>query len=101
MQGHDCFSHQCPREPDLESRLRRSGYLNGAGSYGIGENIAWGGGDRGSPRGIVRSWMRSSGHRANILDRDFEHIGVGVVWGSPSNRRADAGLYTADFGYRG
>jgi uncharacterized protein YkwD len=101
MKRHGCFSHECPRERDLEARLRRAGYLKGAGSYGFGENIAWGGGGLGTPRSIVESWMRSSGHRANILDRDFEHIGIGVVWGSPSNPRADAGLYTADFGYRG
>lgn len=99
MKRHGCFSHQCRGEPDLGSRLRRSGYLK-RGSAGYGENIAWGGGGLGTPRNIVESWMRSSGHRANILDRDFEHIGIGVVWGSPSNPRADAGLYTADFGYR-
>jgi len=101
MKRHGCFSHQCRGEPDLGSRLRRSGYLAGGGSAGYGENIAWGGGGLGTPRNIVESWMRSSGHRANILDSDFEHIGIGVVWGSPSNPRADAGLYTADFGYRG
>jgi uncharacterized protein YkwD len=101
MKRHGCFSHQCEGEPDLGSRLRRSGYLGGSGSAGYGENIAWGGGRLGTPRSIVAGWMDSSGHRANILDRNFEHIGVGVAWGSPPNPRADAGLYTADFGYRG
>lgn len=28
---------------------------------------------------IVQGWMDSPGHRANILNRDFTHIGVGVV----------------------
>jgi len=28
---------------------------------------------------IVQGWMESPGHRANILNRDFTHIGVGVV----------------------
>ena len=32
-----------------------------------------------TPRSVVRAWMHSSGHRANILTRTFRHIGVGVI----------------------
>lgn len=32
-----------------------------------------------SSQEIVQGWMESPGHRANILNRDFTHIGVGVV----------------------
>ena len=28
---------------------------------------------------LVRSWMESPGHRANILDPDYRGIGVGVA----------------------
>jgi uncharacterized protein YkwD len=31
---------------------------------------------------IVKAWMASSGHRANILDGSFTHVGVGVSIGS-------------------
>ena len=48
-------------------------------SYGItyrsaGENIAMG---QRTPQEVVNAWMNSSGHRANILSKDFTHIGVG------------------------
>ncbi len=94
-----CFEHVCPGEDDLGDRL--VDYLAKAGR-GFGENIAWGTGDFGSPRTIVRSWMKSEGHRRNILDPDFEHIGIGIAWGSPDPRikGEDAATYTTDFGYR-
>jgi uncharacterized protein YkwD len=38
-----------------------------------GENIAYG---YERPRALVRAWMHSPGHRANILSRDFHRIGV-------------------------
>ncbi len=50
-------------------------------SYGIsyraaGENIAQG---QKTPQEVVDAWMNSSGHRANILNGEFTHIGVGYV----------------------
>ena len=93
-----CFDHECPGEPDLGERLSK--YLGTSGG-GWGENIAWGTGELGTPRNIVNSWMKSEGHRHNILDPDFEDIGLGIVWGSPTpGVRGDAGTFTTDFGYR-
>ena len=40
----------------------------------IGENIAYG---QNSPEDVMNRWMNSSGHRANILNAEFEEIGVG------------------------
>ena len=50
-------------------------------SFGIsyrsaGENIAKG---QLTPQAVVDGWMNSSGHRANILNTSFTHIGVGYV----------------------
>ena len=50
-------------------------------SFGIkyrsaGENIARG---QATPEAVVTAWMNSSGHRANILNSSFTHIGVGYV----------------------
>ena len=50
-------------------------------SYGVtyrtaGENIAKG---QRTPAEVVNGWMNSEGHRANILNGDFTHIGVGYV----------------------
>ena len=50
-------------------------------SFGIsyktaGENIAKG---YSTPKAVVDAWMNSSGHRANILNPSYTHIGVGFV----------------------
>ena len=52
-------------------------------SFGItyktaGENIAKG---YATPKAVVDGWMNSSGHRANILNGSFTHIGVGYLSG--------------------
>ena len=41
-----------------------------------GENIAMG---QRTPEEVVNAWMNSEGHRANILNANFTHIGVGYV----------------------
>lgn len=43
-----------------------------------GENIARG---YSTPQAVVNGWMNSSGHRANILNPNYTHIGVGYVAG--------------------
>ncbi|SHE39438.1 uncharacterized protein, YkwD family [Seinonella peptonophila] len=43
-----------------------------------GENIAAG---YQSPKKVVAGWMNSKGHRENILNPNFTHIGVGYVKG--------------------
>jgi uncharacterized protein YkwD len=103
MVNRGCFAHECPGEPNLFQRLVQAGYLTNLGSllrWGYGENIAWGGGELGTPKSIVRAWMNSDGHRANILNRDFDQIGVGLAWGSPQGGSFPAATYTTDFGYR-
>ena len=39
-----------------------------------GENIAYG---QRTPAAVMDAWMNSSGHRANILNSSYTHIGVG------------------------
>jgi uncharacterized YkwD family protein len=46
-----------------------------------GENIAAG---QRSPEEVMKAWMNSSGHRANILNRNFTKIGVGFIKGGSS-----------------
>ena len=50
-------------------------------NYGItyksaGENIAKG---QKTAAEVVKAWMNSEGHRANILNKNYTHIGVGYV----------------------
>lgn len=42
-----------------------------------GENIAYG---QKTPEAVMNSWMNSSGHRANILSKNYDYIGVGVTY---------------------
>ena len=41
-----------------------------------GENIAQG---QTTAKAVVNAWMNSEGHRANILNKNYTHIGVGYV----------------------
>ena len=82
MKRHDCFSHQCPGEGSVLARLERVKYIvAGLRGWSYGENIAWGTRNRGTPKSIVRSWMHSPPHRANILNPQFRHLGVGFARG--------------------
>jgi uncharacterized protein YkwD len=96
------FDHVSPGGSTLLSRVRRgTGYLRGARGYALGENIAWGCGDFATPLETVRTWMESAGHRVNILNRRFRHIGVGVAIGAPEDDQGmPAATYTTDFGRR-
>lgn len=67
------FSHTRPNGTRCFTVLSEAGV-----SYSsAGENIAYGQRD---PEDVMHSWMNSSGHRANILGKDFAYIGVGVVY---------------------
>ncbi|MGN1457877.1 MAG: CAP domain-containing protein [Acutalibacteraceae bacterium] len=62
------FSHTRPDGSSCFSILDDIHYMS------AGENIAYG---QTSPAEVMNSWMKSSGHRANILSSDFNCIGVG------------------------
>jgi uncharacterized protein YkwD len=47
-----------------------------------GENIAMG---QQSEKEVVKSWMNSSGHRANILNRNYTHVGFGIAQSANGN----------------
>jgi uncharacterized protein YkwD len=88
MLEHDVFTHGAFAE-----RLR---------SFGVrlpllSENIAWGNGRYGTPRGIVTAWLNSPPHRANLLHPLFKVIGIGSRVGTFAGYRG-AAVVTADFG---
>ena len=96
MAAHHYFAHG-----DFVGRIRAVHYLSGARSWIIGENIAWGSQRLGSPAAIVKAWMHSPPHRANILSRSFREIGIGVSRGAPVSGVSDGVTYATDFGKRG
>jgi uncharacterized protein YkwD len=79
---------------DFAARIRRAGYHG----YTLGENIAWGSLSYSTPKSIVRLWMHSPGHRANILRPQFTQIGIGIARGAPERGVHGAAVYTTDFG---
>ncbi|WP_432062065.1 CAP domain-containing protein [Streptomyces sp. S1] len=85
MAARGFFDHTDPDGDTPWTRAQQAGVSNLAG-----ENIARGQTDAAA---VMKSWMNSDGHRANILNCDFKTMGVGVYFG-------DGGpWWTQDFGY--
>lgn len=93
------FSHTAPGGVVLTTRLRRVRYLP-ALRWLVGENLATGTGRYSTPLSILRAWLRSPPHRANLLERLFRDVGLGLVPGQPSGSRTRGVTYTANFGFR-
>lgn len=49
----------------------------------LGENIAFG---QTTPNKVMKAWMNSKGHRANILNKHYKSIGVGVYYDKSEHR---------------
>jgi uncharacterized protein YkwD len=96
------FDHTSPSGSTMVDRIRKTGYTRHARSWALGENIAWGSGSLATAAQIQRSWMNSAGHRANILQRSFREIGIGIETGLPVRLSAavSGATYTTDFGFR-
>jgi uncharacterized protein YkwD len=60
--------------------LGAAGGLPGMSKFSaLGENIAWVEGYPNMGSQLHVGWMRSEGHRANMLQRGFDSVGIGVV----------------------
>ncbi|MGH2838437.1 MAG: CAP domain-containing protein [Thermoleophilaceae bacterium] len=100
MVRRNYFSHTAPGGVDFVDRIMRQDYVNPGEGWFLGENLAWGSYQLATPKSIVRSWMHSPGHRANILNPRFREIGIGVVTGSPQSGTQNAATYSTSFGTR-
>ena len=88
MVRHDYLAHETKGTNESAcERIRRFGYRY---RY-CGENI----GAYPNPDAMFDAWMRSSGHRSNILNRRFREIGIGAVDTNKGNMK-----FTVDFGTR-
>lgn len=75
MALNDYFAHEDLAGNGPDVRLNAVGYAG----QGWAENIAAGYPD---PLAVVTGWMNSEGHRANILNCGYIHLGVGYAQGA-------------------
>lgn len=80
------FSHTSLDGRTFVQRIRAQGYTGNR----LGENIAAG---YRTPSTVMAAWMKSPGHKANILNCGFTSIGVGIATGGPYGY-----YWTQDFG---
>ncbi|MGM9954414.1 MAG: CAP domain-containing protein, partial [Peribacillus sp.] len=72
MKDNNYFDHNSPTYGSPFDMMKQFGI-----SYtSAGENIAQG---QQTPEEVVEAWMNSQGHRENIMNASFTHIGVGYV----------------------
>jgi uncharacterized protein YkwD len=98
MVKRDFFSHDSPSGTTPQQRIDRTGYLDGARAWAVGETIAWGSGGYATPASIVRGWLKSPDHRAILLDGRYHDLGIGIALGAPSG--GGGATFTGDFGAR-
>ncbi|WP_170762127.1 CAP domain-containing protein [Ruegeria lacuscaerulensis] len=99
MLNTDTFSHTGSGGSSATQRMEGAGF-DFSGNWRSGENIAWQ-----SERGadgisddvaqLHQSLMNSPGHRANILNPDYEYIGIGIEEGDYNGW--DAVMVTQNF----
>ncbi len=91
MIQRDYFSHKTKGKNESAcKRMRRFGYRWRSCAENIGYNP--------TPDRMFRAWMRSSGHRRNILNGKYREIGIGAYTGNYKRFRTT--MYTVDFGTR-
>ena len=102
MGTHGFFAHESRDGSEFWRRVQRFYGQRGNGTWSVGENLLWSSGGL-SARAAVELWMKSPGHRRNILTARWREIGLSAV-----NVAAAPGVFggndvvivTTDFGVR-
>jgi uncharacterized protein YkwD len=90
----DSFSHfACGRE--FTYWIQQAGYMS-TPCWHVGENLAWGIDEYGSAKAIFIAWMRSPGHRDNLLG-SYVNMGISMQVGELDGRRG-VHVWAAHFG---
>ncbi|WP_420959405.1 CAP domain-containing protein [Brucella sp. IR073] len=76
MASYDKIGHSIGWGNDFVSRLRQAG-IHGPAA----ENVAAG---QRSTAAVFDAWMKSPGHRKNMLDPEFHHYGL--AWATPASK---------------
>lgn len=69
------FAHTAPNGTTVDDLVEDTGYQY----LKVGENLALG--EFVSDSDVMKAWMASPGHKANILDAQFDELGVGIQKG--------------------
>jgi uncharacterized protein YkwD len=100
MVSNRYFDHTAPSGTTFTERMLGAGnYVGRSRNWILGENIAWGTGSEATANNVMRAWMLSPGHRANIVRRSYREVGIGIMTGVPTDDTS-GGTFTADFGAR-
>jgi uncharacterized protein YkwD len=91
MLARSYFAHGSPDGTTVRERASAAGYR----WNGIAENLAEG---QRTVDEAVDAWMRSAGHRENILDPDFVDTGIGLALGRDPRTREYRILWVQTFG---
>ena len=97
----DYFSHDGPDGGNVQRAARRTGYVPGDRSWYLGENIGWAPKGKATPAVLMRNWLDSPTHRANILNDGFTEMGVGAIAAVPERGVEAGATYTQVFGATG
>jgi uncharacterized protein YkwD len=97
------FDHNSADGTPFWRRIERFYDDRGFRSWAVGENIFWQSPTAIAAISVVRSWLASPSHRANMLSREWRDVGVGAI-----SRPSAPGVYggspvtivTVDFGNR-
>lgn len=82
LKANNCLDRFAERQARRQARTAKlyhqdlSPVIRACGMSIVGENVAYGYPTAGK---VDRAWMSSKGHRANILKRKFNKIGVGMA----------------------
>ena len=79
MGSRGFFDHNSADGTPFWRRIERFYVEQGFSSWAVGENIFWQSPKTLAAITVVRSWLRSPGHKANVLSRHWRDIGVGAV----------------------
>lgn len=85
------FSHRSPEGTSVRDRSRLQGYDWRA----IGENLAEG---QMSVDEVVDGWMKSPGHRENILGPEYSELGIGLALGRSGRSGEYNAVWVQNFG---
>jgi uncharacterized protein YkwD len=88
MLAQDCLKHQCDGEGALASRLKASGYLDGATKWWYAEDLGY----ESTPKRMVNRWLSTTLDEHHLLSDGYVDVGIGPGAGS-----AEAGIDDSSF----